>query len=97
MARYISLLNWTEQGVRNAKETVKRAEAARQAFQKGGGKITDIYWTLGQYDVVVIFEAPDSESAYRLLMAIGIQGNVKSVTLQALDEKEMAKVIQGVG
>lgn len=96
MARYISLFNWTDQGIRNAKDTLKRADAARQAFKSAGGKIIDIYWTLGQYDVVVVFDAPDNETAYRLMLATGMQGNVRTLTMQALDEKAMAKVLQGL-
>ena len=81
MARFISLLNWTDQGIRNAKETINRAQAARKAFESAGGKMVDIYWTIGQYDVVVTFDAPDSDTAYRLMLATGMQGNVRTLTI----------------
>lgn len=96
MARYISLLNWTDQGIRNAKDTVNRANAARQAFQAGGGKIIDLYWTLGQHDVVVIFEAPDDETATRLALSLGMKGNVRSSTMRAFGEQDMARIVQGL-
>ena len=96
MARFISLLNWTDQGIRNAKETINRAQAARKAFESAGGKMVDVYWTIGQYDVVVIFDAPDSDTAYRLMLATGMQGNVHTITMPALDEQAMAKILQGI-
>lgn len=96
MAKYVSLLTWTDQGIRNAKDTINRANAARKAFQSVGGKITDIYWTIGTYDVVVVFEAPDSDTAYRMMLATGMQGNVRTVTMPAMDEQAMAKVLQGL-
>lgn len=96
MARYISLLNWTDQGIRNAKDTVNRANAARQAFQAGGGKIIDLYWTLGQHDVVVIFEAQDDETATRLTLSLGMKGSVRTSTMRAFGEQEMARIVQGL-
>lgn len=96
MARYISLLNWTDQGIRSVKDTVTRANAAAQAFQAGGGKLIDRYWTLGQHDVVVIFEAPDDETATRLALALGMKGNVRSSTMRAFGEQEMARIVQGL-
>ncbi len=96
MAKYISLLNWTDQGIRNAKETVNRANAARKAFESAGGKIIDIYWTLGQYDIVIISEIPDDESAYRLMLTLAMQGNVRTTTLQAVGEQEMTRILDGI-
>lgn len=96
MARYISLLNWTDQGIRSVKDTVTRANAAAKAFQAGGGKLIDRYWTLGQHDVVVIFEAPDDETATRLALALGMKGNVRSSTMRAFGEQEMARIVQGL-
>lgn len=96
MARYVSLLNWTDQGIRTVKETINRAKAARQAFEAGGGKLIDAYWTLGQYDVVVVFEAPDDETATRLAMSLGMKGNVRSTTMRAFGEQEMTRIIEGL-
>lgn len=96
MARYISLLNWTDQGIRSVKDTVSRANAVRQAFQAGGGKFIDLYWTLGQHDVVLIFEAPDDETATRLTLSLGMKGNVRTSTTRAFNEQEMARIVQGL-
>lgn len=94
MARYVSLLTWTDQGVRNIKDTLNRANTARESFPSKGGKIIDVYWTLGQYDLVVVFEAPDDETASRLLMGLSMQGNVRSSTMRAFNEKEMEGVMR---
>lgn len=96
MSAYITLFNWTDQGIRNAKETVNRAKAVRQAIEAAGGRLIGIWWTLGQYDGVLIFEAPDDEAATRLLLATGMQGNVRTVTLRCFSEEEMARIVQGL-
>jgi uncharacterized protein with GYD domain len=96
MARYIALVNWTDQGVRNVKDTLNRANAARQAFPAKGGKVIDVYWTLGQYDVVLVFDAPDDETASQLMMVLGMQGNVRSSTMRAFSDQEMTRIIKGV-
>lgn len=96
MARYISLFNWTEQGIRNARDSVNRANAARKAFESSGGKVIDVYWTLGQYDLVVIFEVPDDKTAYRLMLTLGMQGNVRTSTMQAIGEQEMTQILEEV-
>ena len=96
MARYVLLINWTEQGMRNVKDTISRANAARQAFQAGGGHVIDIYWTVGPYDIVAIFEAPDEETAARLVLALGMQGSIRTTTMRAFGEQEMGRIIQGL-
>jgi uncharacterized protein with GYD domain len=96
MARYVSLINWTDQGIRNAKGTINRANAARQAFQAGGVQLIDVYWTVGPYDIVAIFEAPDEETATRVALALGMQGNVRTTTMRAFGEQEMGRIVQGL-
>ena len=96
MAKYIALLNWTDQGIRAAKQTVERAEAARRAFEGLGVKMTDIWWTMGQYDVVCVLEADNDETITRAGLALGMQGNVRSTTLRAFDEGEMASILKGL-
>jgi uncharacterized protein with GYD domain len=96
MATYISLLNWTDQGIRNVKDSLKRAGEARKAYQAAGGRIVDLYWTMGQHDLVVIAELPDDESAFRLLLTVGMQGNVRTTTMRALNEEEMTRVFKGI-
>jgi uncharacterized protein with GYD domain len=94
MARYIMLLNWTEQGIKGAKETVKRARAAAAALEKAGAKLVQGFWTLGQYDLVLIVEAPNDETITALGLQIGMLGNVRSCTLRAFDEKEMEQILK---
>ena len=94
MARYFLLLNWTDQGVKNAKDTITRAAAARQLFEKAGARITDCAWTLGQYDLIISAEAPDDETITALGISIGKLGNVRTQTLRAFGESEMQKILQ---
>ena len=96
MAKYITLLNWTDQGIRGAKQTVERARAGREAFAKMGVELRDIWWTVGPYDVVCVLEGPDDETVTRACLALGMQGNVRSTTLRAFDEGEMGGILQGL-
>jgi uncharacterized protein with GYD domain len=96
MPAYITLFNWTEQGMSNIRDTMKRAKAAREAWEAAGGHWIGIWWTQGQYDGVIIHETPDEETATRLLMSVGMQGNVRTTTLSAFGEEEMEQIIQGL-
>jgi uncharacterized protein with GYD domain len=96
MARYVMLLNYTDQGIRHAKDTVKRAAAARQAFEKGGAKISQILWTLGQYDLVLLVEAPGDDTAATLGLQLATLGNVRTTTLPAFDEKEFEQILKKI-
>jgi len=96
MPIYVSLLNWTDQGIRKVKETTKRAEAFQALAQKTKVKVREIHWTMGRYDVVVIMEAPDDHTISRLMLALGTLGNVKTETLRAYSAKEMAEILKGI-
>ncbi|RIK30127.1 MAG: GYD family protein [Chloroflexi bacterium] len=96
MSAYIALVNFTEQGVKNVKDTVNRARAAAQAAQAVGGRFIGVWWTLGPYDLVAVIEAPDDETATRLLLATGMQGNVRTLTMRAFSEEEMERIVQGL-
>ncbi|MER6139165.1 GYD domain-containing protein [Streptomyces sparsogenes] len=93
MPTYVALLSWTDQGVRNYKDTAKRAESFGSAVQKLGAKILSIYWTIGPYDLVTVLEAPDDETATAALVQLGGVGNVRSTTLRAFDREEMERII----
>lgn len=93
MAKYVVLVNWTDQGVRNAKDTVKRARAARQAFESMGVKAGEFYWTVGSYDLVLTMDAPDDETATRASLAVSMQGNIRTTTLRAFGEQEMERIV----
>lgn len=93
MAKYVVLVNWTDQGVRNAKDTVKRARAARQAFESMGVTAGEFYWTVGSYDLVLTMDAPDDETATRASLAVSMQGNIRTTTLRAFGEQEMERIV----
>jgi len=96
MPAYISLCNFTDQGVRGVKDTVKRLRAIEQAMESAGGRKIGAWWTLGQYDLVVISEGPDDETITRILLASGMQGNVRTMTLRAFSEEEMERIVGGL-
>lgn len=96
MPAYLTLTNFTDQGIRNVKDTVERARAFEQALQAAGGRKIGIWWLLGQYDSMAIFEAPDDETATRVLLATGMQGNVRTTTLRCFSEEEMERIVQGL-
>lgn len=92
MAKYITLMNWTDQGVKNFKETTKRAVDASALAEKMGGKLT-VYWTIGGFDCVSISEFPDDQSATAFLLRVGSLGNIRTQTLRAFDSQEMNSII----
>ncbi|MFN8006915.1 MAG: GYD domain-containing protein [Terriglobia bacterium] len=93
MATYVLLLNFTDQGIHNAKDTIKRAEAFRSVVDKVGGRVKDVYWTLGQYDGVLIFDAPDEATATALGLSLGSLNNVRTQTLRAFSAEEIGRII----
>ena len=93
MAMYISLLQFTDQGVRNVKDTIKRSEAATAEAEKMGVKIINIFWTMGAYDVVVLLDAPNDETVSAFSLKMGSLGNVKSQTMRAFRVEEMESIL----
>lgn len=93
MATYIVLGNFTDQGVRNIKESPKRAEALRGMGKKVGVNVKDVYWTLGQYDVACIVDAPDDAAITALGLSIGALGNVRTQCLRAFTADEIGTII----
>lgn len=93
MPTYITLINWTDQGVRAYKDTAQRAEAFATAIQKLGAKLVNIYWTVGPYDIVSVLEAPDDETVTAALLQVGGAGNVRTTTLRAFGREEMDRII----
>lgn len=93
MATYVSLLNYTQKGAESIKQVPARIDAARKAAKAVGADIKQIYLVMGRYDVVVISEAPDDESAAKLALATAMQGNVQSETLRAFSESEFKKMV----
>jgi uncharacterized protein with GYD domain len=96
MATYIVLLQFTDQGIRNVKDTTKRAAAAAETASKMGVKFTELFWTLGSYDLAIIAEAPDDETMTGVMLKLASLGNVKSQTLRAFRSKEMEAIMKKV-
>ncbi len=93
MPSYVTLINWTDQGIQNFKESVERYEAAAAALAKLGVTFRAIYWTIGAYDLIAIIEASDEETATAGLLAVAAQGGIRTTTLRAFDAEEMKRVI----
>jgi uncharacterized protein with GYD domain len=96
MATYIQLVSWTDQGVRTSKDTIKRAKAFQELAGSMGVKVNSLFWTLGQYDLVITVDAPDDETVTRLGLSVGQLGNVRTSTMRAFGETEMARIIDGL-
>jgi uncharacterized protein with GYD domain len=86
MAKYIMLLNWTDQGIKTVKDSPKRLDAAREAARKIGCELQDFYMTMGAFDMVATVEAPDDEAMGKFILMVAAQGNIRSTTLKAFPE-----------
>lgn len=93
MPLYISLLSLTEQGIRNLKGAPERLRLSEQLAEQLGAKIHAFYLTMGTYDYVEIFEAPDDETAARLLLTVAGRGNVRSTTLKAFTREQFERIV----
>ena len=93
---YVSLVKFTEKGVQNAKQTTQRLAAWAAKVQSMGVTIKEMHWTLGEYDQVCIFEAPDDETAASVLLAADMLGNIRTQTMRAFTASEMEKILAKV-
>jgi len=93
MAKYIILVNWTDQGIRSVKESPKRLDAARALAKKHGAELKDFYMTMGEFDMVSHIDAPNDESVAKFILGLGGSGNVRTKTLKAFSEDEYRKII----
>lgn len=96
MSTYISLVNWTNQGIGNVKEAPKRLDSFKKEVEAAGGKVSGYYLTMGKFDSVLIFECPNDEAAAALLLMGGSQGNVRTETMRAFTEDEFRSIITKV-
>src|SRR5215831_18658008 len=96
MSTYISLVQFTDKGIQAAKETTRRVADWNAKVQPMGVSIKQMYWTLGQYDQVCVFEAPDDETAAGVLLAADMLGNIRTQTLRAFTASEMEKILASV-
>ena len=97
MATYIALINWTDQGIKNFKDSPKRADAFGEMIGKAGGSVKGIWWTIGPYDIVAVVEAPDEEAITATLLQVGALGNVRTTTLRAFDQSQFTSIIEKAG
>ncbi|KOF21333.1 GYD family protein [Ensifer adhaerens] len=97
MTTYVVLLNWTEQGVKNVRESPKRLDAAKQVLSDMGGSFKHFFLTMGEYDMVAICEAPDDAVAARFALTLGMAGNVRTRTLKAFPEAAYRELIASLG
>ena len=93
MPSYLSLINWTEQGIGDVKESPARLDAAKQAVEAAGGRMVFFYMTMGEYDLAMLIEAPNDEAAAGVLLALGSQGSIRSTTMRAFTEEEYRTII----
>jgi uncharacterized protein with GYD domain len=96
MATYLILLNWTDQGMRNIKESPKRMDAAKKLAKDFGGEITTVYMTQGSFDLALVTEMPNDEKAAGFVLKLGSLGNVRSTTLKAYSEDHYRTIIGGL-
>lgn len=96
MVAYISLINFTDQGAREAKDTVKRAMDVEKLLVSMGGRKIGVWWTMGQYDLVYIAEFPDEETGVTFLATVAKAGNVRTSTMRAFSEEEAARIFGAV-
>ena len=96
MPYYILLINWTEQGISKINESSDRYNALKASLEKAGGKLVGGYYTFGEYDVIIIIEAPNDETVMSLMLKVGSAGNVRTKTLKAFTADEASKIIKDV-
>jgi uncharacterized protein with GYD domain len=94
MGTYVILMNYTDQGVKAVKESPARVKGMYKAVEAAGGKITAMYATMGQYDLVAIAEGPSDQVALALLLGLGMAGNVRTTTLKAFGMEEFAALLK---
>jgi len=96
MATYVTLVNFTDQGIRNVKDTANRASGYKELAARLGCTVREIWWTQGQYDVVTVVDAPDEASMTALAMSVGKLGYVRTQTLRAYSAAELAPIMDKV-
>ena len=96
MPTYVMLANWTDQGARQVKESPKRVETAKKALIEMGGEFKSLYMTMGDYDLIVVYEAPDDAVAARFTLLLGEMGSVRTRTLKAFPEAAYREIINSL-
>ncbi len=94
MPTYITLYKWTEQGIKNIKESPARIETSIKAAEAMGGKLLGVYVTMGEYDLVALSEWPNDEAAAGMVLAQAVLGNVRTTTMRAFTKAEFASIVK---
>ena len=97
MPTYVSLINWTDQGIKNFRDTAKRSNDFTKLVEGAGGKVRELLWTIGEYDIVSVVDFPDDESAVAALLNQGSRGSIRSKTLRAFDSSQIEGIIARAG
>jgi uncharacterized protein with GYD domain len=97
MPTYVSLIHWTEQGIKNYKDTMRRLEDFTKLAESKGGTVREALYTVGEYDIVTVTEFPDDETATAALLQVGSLGNVRTNTMRAFTADEMGGIISRTG
>jgi len=96
MPTYIAMLNWTPQGLQNIKQSPSRLDTARKAFESAGAKMNEFYMVTGQYDMIVVLDAPDDASLAKALLSVTSSGSISSQTCRAFTETEYREIVRGL-
>lgn len=97
MTTYVMLAKWTEQGMRQVKDSPKRLDSAKKALKEMGGEFRSFFMTMGDYDLVAVYEAPDDAVAARFTLIMGMLGNIRTITLKAFPEAAYREIINSLG
>jgi uncharacterized protein with GYD domain len=97
MPTYVMLVNWTDQGIRNVGDSPKRLETAKAMLKDMGGEVRSMYLTMGQYDMVVTYDAADDAVAARFTLMLGKTGNVRTVSMKAFPEQAFRQIVASLG
>jgi uncharacterized protein with GYD domain len=97
MPTYVSLINWTDQGIKNFKDTTHRAQDFTNSVEKTGGHVRELVWTVGECDMVCVVDFPDDESLTASMLQVGGLGNIRTRTMRAFDARQMQGVIDRTG
>lgn len=97
MTTYVMLANWTDQGMRSVKDSTKRLDTAKKELKSMDGEFKLFFMTMGDYDMVAIYEAPDDAVAARFNLQLGMLGNIRTRTLKAFPEAAYREIISSLG
>jgi len=97
MSTYIMLANWTDQGIRSIDDSTRRWDAAKKLLEEMGGRVKDFYIAMGEYDLIVLYEAPDDAIAARFTLMLGKLGNLRTKTLKTFNEHAYREIVNSLG